>query len=79
MDWLLNKGSQVVVSGFESVFSVDGSKSRSGLGFMFKTGNSFRVDPRYSGTKDDNFLTRLINNNRPAIEIIIKDEINKVL
>jgi len=79
MDWLLNRGSQVVVSGFESVFSVNANNSRSGLGFMLKSGNSFRVDPRFAGTKDDNFLTRIVTESRTAIENIIKEEINKVL
>lgn len=79
MDWLLNRGSQVVVSGFESVFAVAASKSRSGLGFMLKTGGSFRVDPKFAGTKDDNFLTRMLIQSRQSIENIIKEEINKVL
>tara|TARA_R110000751_G_scaffold204710_1_gene309097 strand:+ start:1267 stop:1902 length:636 start_codon:yes stop_codon:yes gene_type:complete len=79
MDWLLTRGSQVVVSGFESVFAVEASNSRSGLGFMLKSGGSFRVDPRFSGTKDSNFLTRIVIGSRVAIEQIIKEEINKVL
>ena len=79
IDWLLNRGSQVVVSGFESVFVIDASKSRSGLGFMLKTGGSFRVDPKFAGTKDDNFLTRMIARSRKSIEDIIREEINKVL
>lgn len=89
MDWLLNRGSQVVVSGFESVYALNtiedptsssyAGGSRSGLGFMIKSGNSFRVDPRYAGTSNDNFLTRLVNGSRLVIESIIKEEINKVL
>ena len=89
MDWLLNRGSQVVVSGFESVYALNtisdptavsyAGGSRSGLGFMIKSGNSFRVDPRYAGTSNDNFLTRLVSGSRLSIENIIKEEINKVL
>ena len=79
MNWLLTRGSQVVVSGFESVFAVDASKSRSGLGFMLETGGSFRVDPRFSGTTDNNFLTRIVIGSRLTIEKIIREEINKVL
>lgn len=89
MDWLLYRGSQVVVSGFESVYALNtisegnsisyAGESRSGLGFMIKTGNSFRVDPRFSGTKESNFLTKIVKGSRVVIETIIKEEINKVL
>jgi hypothetical protein len=80
MDWLLNKGSQVVVNGFETVFTVEyDANSRSGFGFMIPTGNSFRVDPKFAGTKDNNFLTRIVSDSLREIENIVKEEMNKVL
>ena len=80
MDWLLTRGSQIVVGGFESVFALSSAEeSRSGLGFMIKTGGDFRVDPQFAGTQDNNFLTEIVNGSRVLIENIIKEEINKVI
>jgi len=89
MNWLLNKGSEVVVNGFESIFSFNDAsdstsvsnagESRSGLGFMVPTGGNFRVDPKFAGTSGDNFLTKIVVRSQLDIENIIRQEINKVL
>ncbi len=61
LDWLLNKGDSIIVSGFHFApvtnRKVDGG--RTGLGTM-KQGGSWRIDPVYSGTSDDNFITRAL-------------------
>ena len=54
LDWLLTEGDRVIIAGYEYVPS-DGV--RSGGGTM-KLGRSFRVEPSFSGTVDDNFVTR---------------------
>jgi len=54
LDWLLTKGDMIIVVGY---FYKPSSKGRSGGGTM-KEGGVFRVDPRYSGTTENNFITR---------------------
>ena len=54
LDWLLTEGDRVIITGYEYVPSDGG---RSGGGTM-KLGRSFRVEPSFSGTVDDNFVTR---------------------
>jgi len=79
LNWLMTKGSQVIIGEYEAVEFVEGytGKSRSGKGFMLKTGAGFRVDPQHAGTFNDNFLTRAIDNVRSKVEQIILSEIQK--
>ena len=73
--WLMTAGSQVVVAGYEVASTVDyDGRSRSGGGFMVKTGGDFRVDPKHAGTAGDNFITRAISSIGPEIGRIIKEE-----
>lgn len=82
LDWLLTKGTQVIIGGYEVVSTVGANaKSRSGGGFMLKTGSqamSFRVPSKFAGTAGDNFITRTIFANRPNIENIIRTEITRL-
>ena len=55
LDWLLNKGDQVIIVGYE--YNPQTGLGRSKLGNM-KSGGSFRVPPEFSGTSDNNFVTR---------------------
>lgn len=54
LDWLLTEGDKVIITGYQYVPS-DGGRSDGGT---MKLGRSFRVEPSYSGTVDDNFVTR---------------------
>ena len=79
LDWLMTKGTQVVVGGFEIVQTIDyDDRSRSGGGFMIETGGSFRVDPEFAGTPGDNFITRAIVANGPNIRRIIQEEFRRL-
>jgi hypothetical protein len=69
LDWLLMRGDDIIVSNFQ--FEPK-SAGRSGMGVM-KIGGSWRVPPEFSGTKDDNFVTRCITT--PDA----KKEISKIL
>lgn len=69
LDWLLTRGDSTIVFGYEYVPSRDG---RSGGGTMEK-GDSFRVNPKYSGTVDDNFVTRLLSGREDEISKIITE------
>jgi hypothetical protein len=76
--WLMTAGSQVVIAGYEVASTVDyDGRSRSGGGFMIKTGGDFRVDPEHAGTAGDNFITRAISSIGPEIGKIIKEEIKR--
>lgn len=54
IDWLLTKGDTPVIIGYRYSASTGG---RTGGGIM-KPGGTFRIPPEYSGTEDDNFITR---------------------
>jgi len=82
LDWLLTKGTQVIIGGYEVISTVrDNAKSRSGGGFMLKTGSqamSFSVPSKFAGTAGDNFITKTIFASRPNIENIIRTEITRL-
>lgn len=67
MDWLLNQGDKVIVVGYRYFPSRGG---RSGGGRMDK-GYGFRVPPQFSGTRNDNFVTRAFSNREIEITQII--------
>lgn len=58
LDWLINRGDSIIVSDYEYKAAV--GTGRSNLGTM-KIGTSFRVPSAYSGTEDNNFITRALN------------------
>ncbi len=67
LDWLLTKGDAVIIAGFFYDPTGDG---RSGGGVM-KVGGTFRVPPQYSGTTDNNFITRAFANKNAQISKIL--------
>ena len=79
LDWLMTKGTQVIIEGFELVQTIDyDDRSRSGGGFMLPTGGVFRVAPEFAGTEGDNFITRAIIANGPNIRKIIQEEFRRL-
>ena len=54
LEWLLTLGDRVLIGDYRFEAS---NKGRSGLGTMLPRG-VFRVPPSYSGTEDNNFITR---------------------
>lgn len=67
MDWLLTKGDSVIVAGYSYI---PGRGGRSGGGTM-QEGGVFRVDPSYSGTPEDNFISRAFRDKESQIASII--------
>ena len=68
LDWLLFKGDKIIVSGYRVQ---RGSQGRSGLAKMKgKRGSMWRVDPAYSGSVDDNFITRALDDPIARNEIL---------
>lgn len=55
LDWLLKRGDSIIVTNYQ--YNPQTGLGRSGLGNMV-TGNAFRVPPQFSGTVDNNFITR---------------------
>ncbi len=68
LDWFLTKGDAIIVAKF--YFEESGGAGRSGRGSMQK-GGSWRVRPEYSGTLEDNAVTRALQSKKT------KDEITK--
>lgn len=80
LEWLLTKGTTVVVGDFQVVSTLEyDDRSRSGGGFMLPVGGAFRVDPSFSGVEGDNFITRAIAMSINEIEVVIKKEFNKAI
>jgi hypothetical protein len=57
LDWLLNRGDEIIVAGYQ--YNPQTGIGRSKLGNM-KSGGGFRVPPEFSGTEQNNFITRAL-------------------
>ncbi len=66
LKWLTTLGDAVIVRDYE-VRAGFPDKSRTGDKIMVK-GSGWRVPPAHSGTPENNFLTRAIDEALPAIE-----------
>jgi len=72
LQWLLALGDNIIITEYEVDYE-DGS-GRSGLASMSK-GGTFRVNPSFSGTVEDNFITRAFKGSENRITRIIKRHI----
>ena len=68
LTWLLLEGSNTIVYGYTYVPDLSG---RSGGGTM-EAGGSWRIPPEFSGTIDDNFVTRALSNRGKELEGILR-------
>lgn len=57
LDWLLIRGDTIIIADYQYTPGV--GLGRSKLGNM-SSGGSFRIPPQFSGTRDDNFVTRAL-------------------
>lgn len=57
LDWLLKRGDEIIIVNYQ--YNPTTGLGRSGLGNMV-SGGSFRVPPQFSGTDDNNFITRAL-------------------
>lgn len=81
LEWLIVAGDQIIVWGYDVTFDLSQSgraRSRTGMALMVK-GAGWRVSPAFSGTVEDNFLTRAfdIPGVERAIAKILAEEIQK--
>jgi hypothetical protein len=74
LKWLLTLGDTIIVANYQ--YTAQSGLGRSKNGIM-TTGNSFRVPPQYSGTLNDNFITRMFATEK--VRYIIKSNIEKGL
>lgn len=65
LEWLLTYGDTVITSDFGVKYTNGG---RSGGAVMVKGFRAFRVDPAFSGTEEDNFISRSLNSKTPQLE-----------
>tara|TARA_R110002167_G_scaffold86942_6_gene235215 strand:- start:6760 stop:7377 length:618 start_codon:yes stop_codon:yes gene_type:complete len=69
LDWLINLGDSIIISDF----GVDyGPFGRSGQARMSVKSRPFKVDSNFSGTPEDNFITRSLDKRASEIASIIK-------
>lgn len=72
LEWLLTLGNTIVVAGYQYTPEDLG---RSGGGTM-NPGTGWRVPPQYSGTIEDNFITRALANRETQIQPILQEIFN---
>jgi len=78
LNWLLTKGTQVILGDFWLFENAKGPTRSGGKSIMIETGNvsrqPFRIDPEHAGTVNDNFITRSIQSVYPqAVDITMKE------
>lgn len=66
LQWLLEKGDSIIVADFGVLYRRGAGRSE--MGVMVKNKAPFRVDSAYSGTEDDNFISRALVRNLPKIQ-----------
>lgn len=70
LEWLLLRGDSVIIVDYQ--YNPKIGLGRSNLGNMV-VGGSFRVPPQFSGSENDNFITRALSND------VIESQISKML
>jgi len=68
--WLLLGGDAIIVADFGVEYGA--GVGRSGGGHMVSEERPFKVDSRYSGTINDNFITRALNRHAQRLEKVIQ-------
>lgn len=74
LKWLLTTGDSIIIADFGVEYK--SGSGRTGGARMSNDFAPFRVDPRYSGTTDNNFITRAIQPYLKEISNIIKKELS---
>jgi hypothetical protein len=75
LSWLLTRGNEIIIQEYGVLYGsgfgrTDGAK-------MSNKKAPFMVDPAYSGTADNNFITRALAPHQRAISNIIKEELTR--
>lgn len=75
LSWLLTRGDDIIIADFGVEYG--SMYGRTGGARMSEEFAPFRVDPRYSGTAENNFITRALAPYGKSITSIIKEEISR--
>jgi len=78
LNWLLTRGDDIIVGDYSFVERT--GSGRSGLGDMV-AGGMFRIPPEYSGTGDDNFITRTLRGETitdKILQVLERDILSKL-
>lgn len=75
LSWLLTRGNDIIVSDYGVVLGA--GLGRTGGAKMSKNKGPFMVDPQYSGTPEDNFITRALAPYEKTISSIIREELTR--
>lgn len=73
--WLLLEGDRRIIRGYQIGGDLH-NKSRTGLGRLMwasKQGRSWGVPPQFAGTKNNNFVTRTIDDIEQQLDLLIQD------
>jgi hypothetical protein len=82
LEWLLTRGGEVVLPEYHLFNGAAGSTRSGGDSIMIasgRRGDAFRIDHEHSGTVDDNFITRSIEEVHPQIIQIIANAVMGVI
>ena len=75
MDWLLTKGSRVIIKDFWLFTHAKGTTRSGGKEVMVKISENkrdpFRVEPQHAGTRTNNFITRALDTVNDDIALVI--------
>jgi hypothetical protein len=71
LEWLLTLGDSIIISDYGVEFGAFPS-SRSGIALMSTQTSPYKVNGQYSGTRENNFITRSIRRIRPELDRIFK-------
>ena len=74
LDWLLNLGDAIIIADFGVEY---GTHGRTGGGHMVSEERPFKVDTLYSGTAENNFVTRALARIQKQISDVIISSIKK--
>jgi hypothetical protein len=79
LEWLLKFGDKIIVRDYEIKIGPS-VRSRSGMAIMVKKAKGkWRVPPEYSGTTNNNFVTKLLDNIDKDTQTIVENEIESQL
>jgi hypothetical protein len=82
LEWLLTRGSRVVVKDFWLFQHAKGKTRSGGKEIMVKISKTkrdpFRVDPAHAGTPKDNFVTRAINSVKDDIMLVVSSSVGAI-
>lgn len=76
LEWLLLYGGQIIIKNYKVQMGPN-KNSRTGMAIMVSSKENWRVPPEFTGTKDNNWITRSLSKLDTIIPKLIQEEIEK--